>query len=135
VAEFVQIMKDLRRMCIAADDGPDTTKCGNCPLGESRLCSFEISDIGDYELQEAETCVITWAAEHPEPVYPTWGEWFVKQSGLAKEWKNTTNPAWEANMAIGMFRAPIPADFAQKLGIEPKEPFSWGHENGKNETV
>lgn len=56
-----------------------------------------------------------------DAVYPTWGEWFVKQSGFVKEWKNATNPAWEASIAIGMFRMPIPADIAQKLGIEPKE--------------
>ena len=109
MAEFVQIMKDLRRMCIAADNGPDTTKCGNCPLGESRLCSFEISDIDDYELQEAETCITTWAAEHPEPVYETWGQYFRRYYGLeyCKDHK--------------MLLENIPADIAQKLGIEPKE--------------
>ena len=113
MAEFVQIMKDLRRMCIAADNGPDTTKCGNCPLGESRLCSFEISDIDDYELQEAETCITTWAAEHPEPVYPTWFEYLYA----------INNPDYFdlTEFYTWMRHTPIPADIAQKLGIEPKE--------------
>jgi hypothetical protein len=100
-------------MCIAADDGPDTTKCGNCPLGESRLCSFEISDIGDYELQEAETCITTWAAEHPEPKYPTWED-FLESVGLGEFVSGTARLAW-------LRETHIPADIAQKLGIEPKE--------------
>lgn len=120
MAEFVQIMKDLRRMCIAADDGPDTTKCGNCPLGENRLCSFEISDIDDYELQEAETCITTWAAEHPEPVYPTWGEWLnslhvVGVHAMQAPSQNLYYPIEDK------MNTPIPADIAQMLGIEPKE--------------
>ena len=103
MAEFVQTMKDWRRMCIASNDGPDTTKCGNCRLGETRLCSFEISDIDDYELQEAETFITTWAAEHPEPVYPTWQEWF-----------DTFDQAIDVD-------EPIPAEIAEKLGLKPKE--------------
>ena len=118
MAEFVQTMKDWRRMCIAANDGPDTTKCGNCPMGESRLCGFEISDIGDYELQEAETFITTWAAEHPEPVYPTWAEWLESKHVITvtqiDDYTKKVLPAFY------MF-SPIPADIAQKLGITPKE--------------
>ena len=110
MAEFVQTMKDWRRMCIAANDGPDTTKCGNCPMGESRLCGFEISDIGDYELQEAETFITTWAAEHPEPVYPAWRDWLRNQYPMSGPYTMTD-----------ILESPIPADIAQKLGITPKE--------------
>jgi hypothetical protein len=70
-------------------------------MGETRMCAFEISDIGDYELQEAETIITTWVAEHTEPVYPSWWEWLAA-GGLDPD-------------------DPIPADIAQKLGIEPKE--------------
>ena len=114
MADFVQTMKDWRRMCITANDGPDTTKCDNCPMGESRLCGFEKSDIGDHELQEAETFITTWAAEHPEPVYPSMAK-YLEQFGIIIR----RDGAVEADF----FKAhePMDADIAQKLGIEPKE--------------
>ena len=129
MADFVQTMKDWRRMCIAANDGPDTNKCGNCPMGETRMCAFEISDIGDYELQEAETIITTWAAEHPEPKYPTWQEWLhdlgliVQKDGTFTEYGPneifSTTKKVDA-LTIKGYQS-IPVDLAQKLGLKPKE--------------
>jgi len=56
------------------------------------------------EIQEA--VIKKWAAEHPESVYPTWGEWLQRMY-------NSMNYA-------GIFITPIPADIAQKLGVPPK---------------
>lgn len=58
---------------------------------------------------------MAWAAEHPEPVYPTWYEW-LKDNGLTF---HDAESSW-----IGFterIHHPIPADIAQKLGLEQKE--------------
>ena len=117
MAGFSEVVRIKKRMC----NYFSINTCKNCPLLH-RGCGI-ISTLGhsDYEFKELEDTLLSWAAEHPEPEYPTWGEWFVEQSGFVKEWENATNPAWEASIAIGMFRMPIPADIALKLGIEPKE--------------
>ena len=112
---FQEVMKQWKRMCIDADKGPDTLKCGNCRMEKIRLCGFEILDTNDEEIQNAERVIVSWAAEHPEPVYPTWGEWLMSIgviSGLFPK---------GAIDALGNLKHPIPADIAEKLGIEPKE--------------
>ena len=53
-------------------------------------------------------------AEHPEPVYPTWGEWLI-QIGVAQIGSGMLGI--HPTMAV----QPIPADIAQKLGLKPKE--------------
>jgi len=118
--DFVQTMKDWRRMCKAQDDGSNRDVCATCPFGMlGEICFSIYEDDMDYE--KLESVVTKWAAEHPEPVYPTWGEWFVEHGDLVDGWQNATNAAWMANTALGVFMKPIPADIAQKLGIEPKE--------------
>lgn len=118
MAEFVQTMKDWRRMCITANDGSDTIKCYNCPMGESRLCTFEISDMGDHELQEAETFITAWAAEHPEPVYPTWWTYMCMIGVIPEMLGDKT--LGEVTIE-SLMHTHIPDDIAQKLGVEPKE--------------
>lgn len=56
--------------------------------------------------QKMEELVMSWAAENPEPVYPSWGTWLAAKFGY--------------DLCEIMYE-PIPADIAQKLGIEPKE--------------
>jgi len=102
VAEFQNVMKQFDRMCKA------NAGCVNCPLddrdGEIYRCSIG-AFVNNSERIERE--IMSWAAENPEPVYPTWGEWLQRMY-------NSMNYA-------GIFITPIPADIAQKLGIEPKE--------------
>ena len=64
--------------------------------------------------KQLEEIVMQWAAEHPEPVYPTWYEYVWSQ--LAKK-----EPISDHDLATWMENNRIPADIAQKLGIEPKE--------------
>ena len=73
-------------------------------------CADECS-IGAFVLNTAdiERKVMSWAAEHPEPVYPTWREWLSEQGVLS------AGGLWEKAFE------PIPADIAEKLGIQPKE--------------
>lgn len=58
---------------------------------------------------------MTWAEEHPEPVYPTWWEYLTRIHVIFP--------------AMGDFQkcvddlatTPIRSDIAQKLGLQPKE--------------
>lgn len=106
MADFVQTMKDWRRMC------KSYTQCGACPLykydpgkcGRAVEHTEQLLDKLNYSI--VEDTVNKWAAEHPEPVYPTWGTWLAEK--------------YDFDLREIMY-APIPADIAQKLGIEPKE--------------
>ena len=119
---FQEVMKERERMCntiIYANNG-----CCDCPLQKSRLAIGEIGTCYRYfteHYNDAENIVMAWAAENPEPVYPTWKEWLeeyrvvvhfdsVNEKGTKVKWELTN----KSNCSI-------PADIAQKLGIEPKE--------------
>ena len=57
--------------------------------------------------------IVKWAKENPEPVYPTWKEYFAMLYG--------SGLFGEPLAAIGkLCEESIPADIARKLGIEPK---------------
>ena len=63
---------------------------------------------------------MTWAAEHPEPVYPTWGDWLAEQGVLVCDVSYPNKRYWYA-INKQKIEQPIPTDIAEKLGIEPKE--------------
>ena len=119
MADFVQTMKDWRRMCQHMNKEYGNSSCDNCPLCG---CSAVYEMCGKENFTNMERDISAWAAEHPEPVYPTWGEWLEKQ-GIVK---TVHSPRHEENGALyykPMYEItnPIPADIAEKLGIEPKE--------------
>ena len=60
-----------------------------------------------------EKCVMEWAAEHPV-VYPTWWSWLINE-GVIENGSTYTEAFYQLKTKS------IPADIAQKLGIEPKE--------------
>lgn len=94
MAEFQYTMKQWGRMC-------DThASCRTCPV-ESRCTKDPVSRT-DMEIATLEELIMNWAEEHPEPVYPTWNEWFE---------------TFDEGIDVD---EPIPADIAQKLGLEPK---------------
>ena len=100
MAEFVQTMKDWMRMCLSYKS------CDDCPMWDEdgwahTLCSEGGIRSAVPEIQES--VIANWVAEHPKPVYPTWQEWF-----------DTFDQTIDVD-------EPIPADIAEKLGIEPKE--------------
>lgn len=103
MSEFSEVMRQAQRMCdYRRKHG---LKCNDCDA--VHICGLEIRHVGLDTLCADADAVMAWAAEHPEPVYPTWGEWLQRMY-------NSMNYA-------GIFITPIPADIAQKLGIEPKE--------------
>lgn len=107
MAEFQMIAKNLERLC---NTYRSLSKCGTdeCPLYCENLCyARQIVHIHGDDAGGLEDAVIRWAAEHPEPVYPTWGEYLFSQHVVGV-------------YAMRAINTPIPADIAQKLGIEPK---------------
>ena len=106
MAEFVDVFRQFSRMCKA------NVGCFNCPLNNSDSVSDECTvDAFAKDPERIEREVMKWAAEHPEPVYPTWVEWF-RQIGVVEPTQKCFHD-W--------LLKPIPADIAQKLGITPKE--------------
>ena len=110
MSEFMRVVQEKRRMC-------NSFICTNCPPHnkEKECTALSVNERTDKEMKELESIVMAWAAEHPEPVYETWGEWLIKQgviSGLAP------GRAFDAN---GGLKQRIPKDIAERLGIQPEE--------------
>lgn len=103
MSDFVQTMRDWRRMCEAYSTDDDDC-CEGCPVVDYREhgCGAIFEMDGVY-WEKYERAIDKWAAEHPEPVYPTWLEWF-----------DTLDEPIDVD-------EPIPEEIARKLGLEPKE--------------
>ena len=68
MAEFAEIMRQARRLC-AAHGG--ICNYSNCPLDNGEACRLNI-DLDGEDYNELERIIMDWAAEHTEPVYPSW---------------------------------------------------------------
>ena len=109
MADFVQVMKDWRRLCETIQsenqEKQQSSWCKGCPLQGYCIIDTDIKDSTVNVFTIISKQIETWAAEH-QVVYPTWGAWLSKTYGkpssilLSKE---------------------IPTDIAEKLGIEPKK--------------
>lgn len=64
MAEFTTVLKQLRRMCV-------DNACNDCPVCDKYCRVLDECDSIMSE-SEVERIVMRWAAEHPEPKYPTW---------------------------------------------------------------
>ena len=123
MAEFTEVMRQARRMCEAFRDG----HCSKCPIGNADVLECGITVTSEMDCEEVERRVMQWAAEHPEPVYPTWSEWqnslFI--DGLKRimpcEFGNSNRFKCKEKTCYQCINEPIPADIAEKLGIKPKE--------------
>lgn len=122
MADFTEVMMQAHRMCAMQK------RCEECPGWDVKESFCRISCVALSDFYVLEQNVLTWAAEHPEPVYPSWTE----------GWKQLF-PAGENVPCLGCFdvkyyagkcmeisctkckNAPMPAKIAEKLGIEPKE--------------
>lgn len=108
MAEFQEVMRQWVRARKA-------TKC----RGEENdmLAVYPLEAYDDKLIAGIEERVMAWAAEHPEPVYPTWAEYLVSIGVLPEE---TSKDTLIKDLSKGMMKH-VTADIAQKLGIEPKE--------------
>ena len=116
MAEFTEVCKQWRRMCDSFGDKACQSyrPCAEqCPVGANPVCG-ELREASSEDIKKFESAVMSWAAEHPEPVYPTWRDLFERMGA---------NIRCDGTVQFQLFAAdkPIPADIAQKLGIEPKE--------------
>ena len=104
---FREVMHEVNRLCMSRN------VCDNdCPLENMGCCgNLGAHCSNPLQVERIEDTVTAWAAEHPEPVYPTWGEYIRNITGL--------DPVEVNGMRLALTRT-IPADIAQKLGIEPE---------------
>lgn len=120
MAEFQEVIRQFDRLCKAH------AMCNDCSLYEPNgadRCGISAL-INDSERIERE--IMKWAAEHPEPVYPTWGDWFVSKGMLPDKWDNLTSAYMNIGCVPKLLHSPIPTNIAKKLGLESKE----GNKNG-----
>ena len=117
MAEFVQTMKDWRRMCKAYTTDDDDC-CKGCPVVDfhEHGCGaiFEMEDGIDWERYEGQ--IREWAAENPEPVYPAWRDWLRDLYG---------NPQMTMT---DILESPIDPEIAKRLNIVPRRA-----RNGENQ--
>lgn len=116
MAEFATVMHEMARMC---DVIIKKDECENCPISHNVLCGV-LCNMEDKAIAEAEAAIMAWAAEHPEPQYPTWGE-YLKSMGVIVPRKNYTVMDTYSLIISQINSTHISADIAKKLGIEPKE--------------
>ena len=112
---FQEVMHQFDRMCKA------NSGCINCPLHQNDYYSDDECHIGAFVRypEKIEQTVMSWAAEHPEPVYPTWLEWLHTTSAV----DDTIDiPVGDGTIfRVAIKNVPIPADIAVSLGLKPKE--------------
>lgn len=110
--EICDFLKSWKRMC---NSMTEMNGCEDCPIVKNThdaRCGDMPGEIHDVESIARE--VEKWAAEHPEPIYPTWMEWLAANVPGAD-----AESIYDAVQVLNRTR--IPADTAQKLGVEPKE--------------
>lgn len=130
MAEFVKTMEEARRLCAAQEN------CEKCPIGNAKALECGITPTSEMDCKEVERRVMQWAAEHPEPVYPSWEEGWRQLFPEADirhtlcpevfgdkyrcDWCHDDND-YNANCDECLER-PMPAEVAEKLGIKPVAP-------------
>lgn len=126
MAEFKNVHRNMVRMCdaIRAEDNG----CAPCPL--DGICAKFIT-LSEDAIATIERVVTQWAAEHPEPVYPSWEEGWKQLFPEAeisilcpKVFGDKYSCDWchDVNDCDVCLKRPIPAEVAEKLGIKPIAP-------------
>lgn len=108
MAEFQEVMRQFTRMHKAHEYIPSESAFASAVR---RPDLFEKS-------------VMDWAAEHPEPEYPTWAEYlktFGFPGGIAVPRDCDLRGCQPIERFVWLAENHVPAEIAQKLGLEPKE--------------
>ena len=111
MAEFSEVMRQYYRMC----DGHSCTS--SCPMKDdtTQFCETMGQIVTDKGAEKVERIILDWAEEHPEPVYPTWKNYFASLYGQ--------NYGLYGDKQLSISRLcdeQVPPEIAQKLGLEPK---------------
>ncbi len=122
MADFTEVMMQAHRMCAMLK------RCEECPGWDVKESFCRISCVALSDFYVLEQNVLTWAKEHPEPVYPSWAEGWKQ---LFPDAAHTPCPEIHFGFKCDKDNekycfackhyAPMPAEFAEKLGIMPKE--------------
>lgn len=121
MAEFTEVMRQRTRMCKAY------VRCEGCPVrwivNPGKIVCYDLAFENPAMFEER---VMKWAAEHPEPVYPTWEEWGNANFPNAVRYICPLNfmgkDVCSGQKGCDECRQQhIPADIAAKLGIKPLE--------------
>lgn len=127
--EFTEVMRQARRMCETFCDG----NCSKCPIGNAKALECGITVTSEMDFKEVERRVMQWAAEHPEPVYPSWEEGW-RQLFPEADIRHTLCPEvfgdkyrcdWchdDNDICDECLERPMPAEVAEKLGVKPIAP-------------
>lgn len=119
MAEFTEVMRQVKRMC----DATVSARCHECTLWrpETESCSLYGDDDGvDYA--DMERRVMAWAAEHPAQRYPSWREaWqslfpYAEELCPAKLFGEDCPEDVECHQCV---ERPMSKKVAEKLGIKP----------------
>lgn len=123
MAEFVEVMKQARRLCA---EQQEIECCVKCPMQGKGGCMVA-ADVENVDYEDAEQRIMQWAAEHPEPVYPSWDEAWKELFPQAKYipcpelYFGVECCDHDDKFCVNCKSRPIPAEIADKLGIRPKE--------------
>lgn len=124
MSEFVEVMRQARRLC---EEQQDMACCVSCPMQGKEGCMV-VADVENIDYVETERKIMDWAAEHPEPVYPSWAEGWKQlfPDGDDVPCLGCFDVKYYAEkcmeiLCIKCKNAPMPAEIAEKLGITPKE--------------
>ena len=89
----------------------------HCKLASNPVCG-DLDSAVEADFDAAEREIMTWAAENPEMVYPTWWKYLCMIGVIPEHLGDKT--LGEATVE-GLMETHIQSDIAQKLGIELKE--------------
>ena len=123
MAEYQEVIHNWRRMCNAVQDSNMGKMghgwCDNCPIKNECWSNRAVASVAERCMLGVEPIIQKWAAEHPELIYPSWGEWLLEHGvvGAGTE----TRKGFTYQVVNEKFFTRIDADTARKLGIEPKE--------------
>ena len=113
MAEYNEVIKQFKRMCWyysrdkVQKSCPMCTSYPNCNIGQCRKIAFE-------KPAHFAATVMRWAAENPERMKTTWGE-YLCNIGLIHDCTESED------VVLRLFNNAIPVSIAEKLGIQPKE--------------
>jgi hypothetical protein len=121
MAEFQEVMRQWARMCNSVPGKSEHISiCSDkesgyiCPMKDCGLCNKSLSSQTDDDRLIGERIIMAWAAEHPEPVYPSIAK-YLEQFGITIR--------RDGSLQAEFFKAnePMSADMAKLLGLQPKE--------------
>lgn len=129
MSEFTEIMRQAKRLCAAHDS---TCSTNNCPLDSGEACRLSV-DLDGEDYNELERIIMDWAAEHPEPVYPSWAEGWrqifpeadIRRALCPEVFGDKYRCDWcydDNDDCDECLERPMPAEIAEKLGIKPIAP-------------